>query len=108
VVESEVAVLDAIRVEHGDDLEDEEFTQDHACLALSQQKVDEAFNEVGGRCLGRMYPRCQEDHRTVLQSKSTTMLLQGSIFGIGKDLITQAGFLLSICLNIFGGSYGNE
>lgn len=66
VVESEVAVLDSVRVEHGDDVEDEEFPQHHTGLALGEEEVDESFDEVGGRGLGGVHSRRQQHHWTVL------------------------------------------
>lgn len=58
MIESKVAVLYAVGIEHGYDLEDEEFSQDGGVSRVAEQEVDQSFNKVGGGSLGGMDTGC--------------------------------------------------
>lgn len=58
MVESKVAVLHSIGIEHGYDLEDEEFSQDGGGPSVAEEEVDQSFDEVGGGGLGGMDAGC--------------------------------------------------
>lgn len=48
MVEPKVAMLHAIRIEHGHYLKDEQFSQEHACLTVACEELNESFDEEGG------------------------------------------------------------
>ena len=60
-----LSVDDAVRVEHGDDLEDVGLTQAVGQLAGAHQELQRALHHPAGVGLPGMHPGRQEDHRPV-------------------------------------------
>ena len=56
-----VADDDAVRVQHGHDLEDEGAAQELGVVVIADEKVDDAVHEPGGVRLARVHPRRQDD-----------------------------------------------
>jgi hypothetical protein len=69
VIEPKVAVLDAVRVQHGDYLKNEHLAQNAGCTAVAQKKLYDSFDEKGRRCFRRMYSCCEYYYRVILESK---------------------------------------
>jgi hypothetical protein len=86
-----ISVDNSIYIKHGDYSKDEIISELPGDRMITQEKIDDVFNEIAHHCLARVHTCCQENHLFVFYTRRVHVVKCGFTDGEVVTIVTRFG-----------------